>query len=123
MIFDTDVLIWMLRGNDKAAAAIESDSRPSLSVLTYMELLQGSRDKRESAVIRRAMNHFEVIPLSAEIGYRGSLYMEQLALKVALTPIDAMIAATAVELQIPLCTANVKHFRAIADLSIKAFRP
>jgi len=42
--------------------------------------------------------------------------MEQHALKMALTPTDALIAATVVECQETLCTGNVKHFRQIAEL-------
>ena len=36
---------------------------------------------------------------------------------------NALIAATAVENAIPLMTANVKHFRAIRDLELVAFKP
>ena len=123
MIFDSDVLIWTLRGNEKAAQAIEQDEERAVSILSCMELIQGARNKAELAVIRRFLVDFETIALSQEIGYRGFLYMEQYALKAALTPIDALIAASAVEQQRTLCTANIKHFRQIPGLEIKAFRP
>lgn len=87
-----------------------------------MELLQGARDKQEVAHIRRLLLSFEVIPLSEEIGYRGSVYMEQYALRVAMTPIDALIAATAADRHLTLCTGNAKHFRPIPDLDVKVFR-
>ena len=123
MIFDSDVWIWTLRGNEKAAQAIEQDEERAVSILSCMELIQGARNKAELAVIRRFLVDFETIALSQEIGYRGFLYMEQYALKAALTPIDALIAASAVEQQRTLCTANIKHFRQIPGLEIKAFRP
>ena len=48
MILDTDVLIWFLRGNEKATKAV-IDSMPfSVSVVTYMELLQGMRNRQET---------------------------------------------------------------------------
>lgn len=55
MIFDTDVLIWVQRGNQKAA--------------------------------------------------------------------DATIAATATENNLPLCSGNAKHYRAIQELQLRVFRP
>jgi predicted nucleic acid-binding protein len=123
VIFDTDVLIWALRGNEKAAQVIENDENRAVSVVSCMELLQGARDKREMAAIRRFLLDFETMPLSEDIGYRGFLYMEQHALKVSLAPVDALIVATAVERQEILCTGNTKHYRPISELELKPFRP
>lgn len=123
VIFDTDVLIWTLRGNDKAARLIEGDGNRALSVISAMELLQGARDQKEMALLRRFLRDFETIPLSAEIGQRACLYMEQHALKVDMGPMDALIAATVAERQEPFCTGNVKHYRQIAELELKPFRP
>ena len=123
VIFDTDVLIWTLRGNEKAARVVEQDGNRALSVVSAMELLQGARDKKEMAVLRRFLLDFETIPLSAEIGQRACLYMEQYALKVDIAPMDALIAATAAERQEPLCTANLKHYRQISNLALRPFRP
>jgi predicted nucleic acid-binding protein len=36
---------------------------------------------------------------------------------------DALIAATAWEHGIELCTANNKHYRVVADLNLQFFRP
>ena len=43
MIFDTDVMIWAFRGNEKALDAIDRAVMRSISAVTYMELLQGPR--------------------------------------------------------------------------------
>lgn len=51
MIFDTDVLIWYLRGNPRAAVAIDESSDRKISAVTLMELYQGARDKRELKTI------------------------------------------------------------------------
>ena len=47
MLVDTDVLIWYLRGNERAREAIESLPSFSVSVVTYMELVQGMRNQQE----------------------------------------------------------------------------
>jgi predicted nucleic acid-binding protein len=51
------------------------------------------------------------------------VYIEQFALSHGLTATDALIAASAVELQMPLATSNSKHFKAIPSLELKVFKP
>ena len=125
MLFDTDVLIWVSRRNSKAIRAVDSAESPKLSVATYMELVEGARDKAELRSTREmAVQYgFAVLPLTEEIGHRAAMYLEMYRLKCGLDLVDALVAATAVENGVTLCTANVKHFRAIPNLSIKAFRP
>ena len=45
MIYDTDILIWVQRGNENAARLIEKDEEKHLSIQSYMELLQGAKNK------------------------------------------------------------------------------
>ena len=61
MIFDTDILILALRNYDKALQAIDDDTeKPSVSVVSYMELLYGAHDKRELAKIQNFIRSFEI---------------------------------------------------------------
>lgn len=125
MIFDTDVLIWFLRGNAKAARAIDQAGRRFISIVSFMELLQGARDKREVKIIRDFLNQFQfhTLPLSENIGHRASIYMEEYALAVALGMADALIAATAAECYKTLVTGNRKHYKSINDIDLKIFKP
>jgi predicted nucleic acid-binding protein len=43
MLIDTDVLIWHLRGSDKASLLLDSLTEPAFSAVTYLEVLQGVR--------------------------------------------------------------------------------
>jgi len=125
MLFDTDVLIWLFRGSESAARLVEGAREPAVSVVTYMELLQGARGKQETKAIKSFLADFafRMLPLAENIGHRASIYMEEYGLKSGMSMADALIAATAVEHRLALCTANQKHYKPIRDLDIKAFRP
>ena len=125
MLFDTDILIWIQRGNEKAAELIERDFNRFISVFTYMELLQGAANKVQSRLIRDFLTEygFQLLPLSENIGHRASIYVEEFALSSGLWAADALIAATAAENNITLVSGNSKHFRPIKDLRLKIFRP
>jgi predicted nucleic acid-binding protein len=125
MLIDTDILIWALRGSARAAAAINKTANRSLSVVNYMELVQGARNKTELSMLRASLTrmNFRIVPLSENIGHRASVYVEEYALKSGLQLAGALVAATAVEKGIPLFSGNVRHYRSITDLQLKAFRP
>lgn len=125
MLFDTDVIIWALRGNPKAAAALNRDHSLSLSVVSYMELLKGARDKSELLQIRKYLQElgFRFIPVTEPVSHRAMVYMEEHVLRSGLDLADALVAATATEHSLTLCTANNKHYRCIADLPLSVFRP
>ena len=120
MIFDTDVLIWAARGNVKASKAIENSPKRQISTQTYLELLQCATDKRQQALTRAFLRDFafEVLPLTSGIGVRSCALIEQFALSHNLRAGDAIIAATAIENDVMLCTTNVKHYRQIPMLSL-----
>lgn len=120
MIFDTDVLIWAARGNAKASKAIESAPKRQISTQTYLELLQCATNKRQQLLARTFLRdlEFEVLPLTPGIGVRSCALIEQFALSHNLRAADAIIAATAIENDVLLCTTNVKHYRQIPMLSL-----
>jgi hypothetical protein len=125
VLFDTDVLIWIQRGNAKAAEWVEKEGERSISVLTYMELLQGAREKRQHEYILDFLHefNFQILPLSENIGHRAAIYIEEYSLSHGLRSGDAIIAATATENGLTLCTANAKHYKPIRELKLRVFRP
>ncbi len=125
MIFDTDVLIWALRGNKRAAAAIDRTEERAYSIVTHMELMQGARNKADLRLTRNFLSDlgFIILPLTENIGHRASIYIEEYGLKSNLGLPDALIAATAIENDQPLYTANNKDYRQIKELQLKVFRP
>jgi predicted nucleic acid-binding protein len=124
VIFDTDVIIWALRGNRRAAEAIDLADELALSVISYMELIKGARDKADLRATQDFIRvfAFAILPVSEDISHRARVYVEEYALKSNLGIPDALIAATAVERGLHLCTGNAKDYRAISELQLKVFR-
>ncbi|PHS27555.1 MAG: VapC toxin family PIN domain ribonuclease [Methylophaga sp.] len=125
MLYDTDILIWIQRGNEKAARLIEKDEDKHLSIQSYMELLQGAKNKTHHRYVKDFIAEFEfsILPLTENIGHRALIYVEEHALSSNMRAGDAIIAATANENNMPLVSSNVKHFKAIKKLQLKAFKP
>ncbi|MDL2122981.1 MAG: type II toxin-antitoxin system VapC family toxin [Deltaproteobacteria bacterium] len=125
MIFDTDIFIWAQRGNEKAARIMEKSEERYLSVQTYMELLQCAKDKKQHRYVKNFLTTFGfiVLPLTENIGHRASIYIEEYTLVSSIRSGDAIIAATAVENNLPLVSSNVKHFKMIKELQLKSFKP
>jgi predicted nucleic acid-binding protein len=114
-----------LRGNENARKIINANIPFKISVISYMELMQGARDKKEMALIQ---NHFkkwatEIIKINENISTRAMFFVEDYFLKHSLELCDAIIAATALERHEMLLTANDKHFSFIPNIQIHKFRP
>ena len=125
MIIDTDVLIWYMKGNEKAYEAIDSSSTLFISVVTYMELVQNMRNKTELVNLRKALLGWNahILYISEEISVKAMFYVEQHYLSHAIQLADALIGATAIAYGYPLLTANDKHYKVLKDVQIEKFRP
>ena len=125
MIFDTDIFIWIQRGNVKAAKLMEKAEEKYLSIQTYMELLQCAENKTQHKQTKDFLTSFGfvVLPLTENIGHRASIYVEEYTLSSNLRAGDAIIAATAVENNMMLTSGNVKYYKVIKELKLKAFKP
>lgn len=125
MLIDTDVLIWNLRGNERAQRFLDELAHFQLSAVTYMELVQGLRNKSELKALHQAMRYWgaRIEPISEAISSRAMYLVETFSLSHGLQMADALIASTAVTLGETLVTANDKHYRFIEDLEIEVFRP
>ena len=125
MIFDTDIFIWIQRGNRKAARLVEREEDRFISAQTYLELLQGVENKRQHEYTKQFLKNFgfRTLSLSGNIGHRAMVYIEAYSLSHGLRAGDALIAATAAENNMILCSSNAKHFKPIKDLKLKVFHP
>jgi predicted nucleic acid-binding protein len=124
-LIDTDVLIWYMRGNRKAYKAVENSGGFSISVVNYMELVQGMRNKKELASLRKALHGWnaKILYLSEEISAKAMFFVEQNFLSHSIQLADALIGASAIVYNLPILTGNDKHYKAMGDVKIKKFNP
>lgn len=125
MLIDTDVIIWYMRGNTNALKAIEKCKGFTISVVTYMELVQGMRNKKELASLRKALKSWntKIIYITEEISSKAMFYVEQHYLSHSVELADALIGATAVSHGLSLLTGNDKHYKIVKEIKLSKFRP
>lgn len=124
MIIDTDVLIWYLRGNVRAKKEVEGRVPFSISAVTYMELIQGMKDKDELRLFRKQISGWntDTIQTDKEISSRAMFYVQEYALSHSMMLADALIAATVVQNGERLFTANDRHYRFIPNMECVKFQ-
>jgi predicted nucleic acid-binding protein len=114
-----------MRGNSNAFNKIERLPSFSISVVTYSELVQGMRNKRELNELRISLRNWNalILYITEEISAKAMFYVEQHFLSHSFQLADSLICATAIVNGLPLLTANVKHYRSIRELEIQTFKP
>ena len=124
-MIDTDVLIWYMRGNSKANKVIEKLNGFFISVITYMELVQGMRNKRELTLLRSALRKWnaKVLYINEDISAKAMFLVEQHYLRNSLVVADALIASTAISNGVILLTGNTKHYKIIKNIELERFKP
>jgi predicted nucleic acid-binding protein len=125
VLVDSDVLIWTLRGHAPAVAKMKSLADWRISAVSYMEMVQGCRNKAELKAVQRVFKSEsnDVLPITQGISELACNLVEKYALSHSLHLADALIAATALTHSLSLLTANVKHFSAVTGLRLHAFNP
>ena len=123
MLIDSDVVVLHTHGNIAAARRVNAIHEWQISVVTYMELAQGCSDKPNLARLKKglAAREVKVLQITPAISQRAADLVDALALSHGMRLADALIAATAIEHNMPLLTSNLKHFLPVAELTVEAF--
>ena len=70
-----------------------------------------------------AARNTEIVPITPAMSRRAAALIDELALSHGLRLADALIGATAFEINATLLTANFKHFVPVEGLRVEAFVP
>ncbi|MDR2132741.1 MAG: type II toxin-antitoxin system VapC family toxin [Clostridiales Family XIII bacterium] len=125
MLIDSDVLIWYIKGNANAQNAINKNIPFRISVINYMEVLQGMKDKKELKLFQKYLKKWSVgiIQINENISTRSMFLVEDYHLSHSMELGDAIIASTALENQETILTGNDKHYKFIPNIQVQKFKP
>jgi predicted nucleic acid-binding protein len=123
ILVDSDLLIWVLRGHAGAVQTLLALDDLAVSIMSRLELLRGVRGSMEKREINAVLNRFGSVTLALTpvIGERALAVLDEIGLANAIDVPDCLIAATALEHNIPLVSGNLKHYRPVRGLKLQAF--
>lgn len=112
-LLDTDIAIDFLRKREYARKLLERWSEEGLltvSALTHLEIYQGMKAGEEKAT-NAFLDGLITIAVDVPIARRAGRMMSELRITgVTIGIADAIIAASALQLNTPLLTNNVEHY-------------
>lgn len=125
VICDSDVLIdyWDVNKTRHFATKQMIDNIIGLnhvliSAITYMELMIGVKNKEDLARKRKNLKAFNCILLNESITQNAFVLLSQYRLSHGLSIPDCLIASSAIEINLPLFTYNLKDFNFIKGLTL-----
>ena len=112
VLCDTNVLIHAFNGDVFTINQMEviGFENVLLSSITVMELLQGMKNNKELALMKKKIKYYDVVQFDERISEKSIELIEKYKLSHNLQIPDAIIGATAIVHQIELYTYNKKDF-------------
>ena len=105
-IIDSDVLIDYLQGSDRAKSELERYSRREISIISWMEIIEGADSPEDEKACLEFLSGFAVHHLSAEIAKEAVRIGKAFRIRLP----DAIVWATARSEGCLLVTRNSKDF-------------
>lgn len=104
-LFDTNILLDHLNGIAAARDEIARYDAPAISVVTWMEVMEGAAPAVEAAT-SRFLDGFTLVPVDARVAGRAAAIRRATGLRLP----DAIIWASAAAHDMLLVTRNTKDF-------------
>lgn len=113
LLIDTDVLIWVLRGNkqyEEFLQRLKHQDSLSISTITIAEIYKNIFPS-ELVKTENLLNEFQVWDITSSIAKQAGLYWQQYSKKLKkLSLMDCLVAGCASVNGLTLVSLNVKHF-------------
>ena len=118
ILLDTNIMVDVLRRYPPALTWLDAIGSETLGIpgLVAMELLQGCRDRQEQQRVEKALHPYTLYwPDRADCARAFDDYVaHRLAYNIGI--LDALIAETAVGLDVKLATFNERHYQVVRAL-------
>ena len=121
ILFDSDVLIDVLRKNGIAEALLTSLGSVGplgISIVTRMETIRGCTNREVQQRAEKLLSRFQVLALDARISRRADELVTRFYLGNNIGIADALIAATALEYDLPLMSKNQRDYRFLEEVGL-----
>lgn len=105
-VFDTNILIDFLNGHIPASQELSMYGEPIISIITYIEVLVGSKSEDETRMLKAFLKNFTIRELSNDIANISIQLRQDFRIKVP----DAIVYATARNEGCILVSRNTKDF-------------
>lgn len=117
MIVDTNIIIDLLKGKEEAHQFLDSNLPNDLllSVITISEVYSGIKGEEEIDLFEDLLTIFELIPVSKPIAVEAGFLRNNFGSSHGIETPDALIAATANNLNVPVASLDKKHFSVLTD--------
>lgn len=121
LLLDASLLVGHLRGDAACTSFlrghVQGGSELCVSAVTWAQLMAGEGLAAEAeSVVCDLLGLFQTQPVGAAIGARAGRLLRDHGGATALPPADALVVATALELDCPLVTAPSRHLPPVAGL-------
>jgi predicted nucleic acid-binding protein len=119
-LLDTDLLLAYRNGGESVVTLlteVRQAGRLEISQVSALALLAWCQDQQDRNAIDAFLYLAVIHPVTVQISRRAFALMSRLAPPVLLTPLDALIAATALAHKLPLYALGPARFAAVPGLS------
>lgn len=112
-LLDTSIIIDLLRDHEPALAwSSSSGLRAGLTHFVWLEIIQGAKSNEAQRKATRVLQGFPIVQFTAaDVTWALRELTRVVPSHNGIGALDALIAATAFRLQIPLYTGNIKHMQ------------
>ena len=106
LLLDSNILIDYLKGVEAARDLINSEQEKAISLITWMEVLVGTRTDEEFQIVEAWMGRFQIAEIDSKVARRAVYLRREYSLRLP----DAIIWASAQMRHSILVTRNTRDF-------------
>ncbi|MEO0561776.1 MAG: PIN domain-containing protein [Chloroflexota bacterium] len=111
-LVDTSVIVDIVRGYQPALQWSQTKTENvGVTHFVWLEIIQGAANKSAQENAITLLRDFRMVPIAPQDTAWATTQLIKVSLSHNVDALDALIAAPAARLQVPLYTRNLKHFQ------------